>query len=49
MAGVDPKSCCLKTSFLTFSGDLKVSNEQNPGSLGYIGDEILPIYIGIIS
>ena len=26
-----------------------VSNEKNPGWLGYIGDEILPSYIGIIS
>ena len=23
-----------------------MSNEQNPGCLGYIGDEILPNYIG---
>ena len=26
-----------------------MSNERNPGWLGYIGDDILPIYIGIIS
>ena len=25
-----------------------VSNEENPGWLGYIGDDILPSYIGII-
>ena len=25
-----------------------LSNERNPGWLGYIGDEILPSYIGII-
>ena len=25
-----------------------MSNEKNPGWLGYIGDEILPSYIGII-
>ena len=27
----------------------QLSNEKNPGWLGYIGDEILPRYIGIIS
>ena len=26
----------------------QVSNEKNPACLGYIGDEILPSYIGII-
>ena len=26
----------------------QVSSDQNPGWLGYIGDEILPRYIGII-
>ena len=26
----------------------ELSNEKNPGWLGYIGDEILPNYIGII-
>ena len=25
-----------------------LSHEKNPGWLGYIGDEILPSYIGII-
>ena len=28
--------------------NLQLSNEKNPGWLGYIGDEILPNYIGII-
>ncbi len=28
--------------------ELQVSNEKNPGCLGYIGDEILPSYMGII-
>ena len=27
---------------------IQLSNEKNPGCLGYIGDEILPSYIGII-
>ena len=27
----------------------QVSHEKNPGWLGYIGDEILPSYMGIIS
>ena len=27
---------------------LQLSNEKNPGWLDYIGDEILPSYIGII-
>ena len=31
-----------------FTGYIKVSNEQNPGCLGYARDEILPNYIGII-
>ena len=25
-----------------------MSNEKNPGCLGYLGDDILPSYIGII-
>ena len=25
-----------------------MSNEKNPGWLGYLGDEILPSYIGIV-
>ena len=29
-------------------GFLQLSNEKNPGWLGYIGDEILPSYIGTI-
>ena len=27
---------------------LHLSNEKNPVGLGYIGDEILPSYVGII-
>ena len=27
---------------------IQLSNEKNPGWLGYIGDEVLPSYIGII-
>ena len=30
------------------SGDHHLSNEKNPGWLGFIGDEMLPSYIGII-
>ena len=31
------------------TGDLQMSNEKRaPGCLGYIGDDILPSYIGII-
>ena len=26
-----------------------LSNEKHPGCLGYIGDDILPSYVGIIS
>ena len=29
-------------------GEHQMSNEKNLGWLGYIGDEILPSYIGII-
>ena len=29
-------------------GSFQMSSEKNPGCLGYIGDEILPSYVGII-
>ena len=32
----------------SLEGNPKMSNEKNPGWLGYIGDGILPKYIGII-
>ena len=28
--------------------ECRLSNETNPGCLGYTGDEILPIYVGMI-
>ena len=34
--------------FVEVSQVMQLSSDQNPGCLGYIGDDILPSYMGII-
>ena len=43
----DKKNCGLRVEFILSHQVIHLSNEQNPGCLGYIGDDKLPSYMGI--